>query len=353
MSFLSASNYREKNPTDLQTKSQKFTLNDNDFDKTFSETFAVTLQNVVNDPFRNSKTSVHGKGIIGIANQLTDNIPVKQQVEELLKPVFKSIFTAAAEDGQNNETLFATFYEKAHDPEVNTKLKDLLSDLGDNGKLVRPFIGVMLHQLMSDLIEKRASMFKWAVEKTETNVSDYDQTVLYYVSGYIISALFKQVRQIGKRDSVKQELLKESIGHFLKKESDSEKTFVEKYSKWTEKVDRGGLKVPSDDFFLFIRECEMACRESVDHKHLNSGTYNVVTLREKIMDKFMVKHYIEKLAKGKLASYVIEKCISLFLTVRGHAAAKRRRQELLKTVSVNEKKAVRKVLKEKSANASA
>ena len=351
--FISASNYREKNPTDLQTKPQKFTLNDDDFDKTFNETLAVTLQNIVNNQFRNMKKSVHGKAIIGIANQLRENIPVKQQVEGLLKPVFKSIFSAAADDGQNNETLFGIFYEKAHDPEVNMKLKDLLSDIGDGGKLVRPFIGVMLHQLMSDLIGKQASMFRRAVEKTDTNVSEYDQTVLYYVSGYITSALFKQARQVGKRDSVKQELLKESLGHFLKKESDSEKTFVEKNSKWTEKVDRGGLKVPSDDFFLFIRECEMACRESVDQKHLHSGTYNTVTLKEKIMERYMVKHYIEKLAKGKLALFVIEKCISLFLTVRGHAAAKRKRQELLKSVLADEKKAVHKVLKEKSANAPA
>ena len=345
-----ASNYRQQNATDLHKSdnlSAKFSARNN-FETTFVSTLPETLNNIITSPFRNSRTSIHGKGIIKLAELLKENIHIKSQTEALLQPVFKSIFSAAADSGNDNETLFASFYEKAHEPELFKELKTLFNVLGSDQLLVRPFIGVFLHQLMGDLIEQRASMYSRTVEKTDSAISDYDQTVLFYVSGYIISALYKQARQAGKLNSEKQELLAESLGHFLKNESDSEKTFVAKYTAWTEKVDRGGLKVPCDDFFLFIRECEMCCREVISSQHLNSGSFNTITLKEQIMDRYMVKYYIDKLAKGKLASYVIEKCISLFLTVRGHAAAKKKRQELLADI---EKKAVRKVLKEKSDNA--
>ena len=61
----------------------------------------------------------------------------------------------------------------------------------------------------------------------------------------------------------------------------------------------------------------------IDETHLNSGAYSVVTLKGKIMDRYMVKYYIEKLVNGKMSSCVIENCVSLFLTVRGHATAKK------------------------------
>ena len=89
----------------------------------------------------------------------------------------------------------------------------------------------------------------------------------------------------------------------------------------------------------------MFCRDIIDETHLNSGTYSVVTLKRKIMDRYMVKYYIEKLVNGKMSSCVIENCVSLFLTVRGHAAAKK-----VKACLNTRKKSMRGALKEKCEN---
>lgn len=39
-----------------------------------------------------------------------------------------------------------------------------------------------------------------------------------------------------------------------RKETDSEKTFVNMYSAWADKIKGGGLKVPSHEMFLLIRD---------------------------------------------------------------------------------------------------
>ena len=44
--------------------------------------------------------------------------------------------------------------------------------------------------------------------------------------------------------------LKEAMQVCLKRESDSEKTFVSNFATWTEKINRGGLKIPSGILFI-------------------------------------------------------------------------------------------------------
>ena len=88
--------------------------------------------------------------------------------------------------------------------------------------------------------------------------------------------MYKKSRRVGRTNNLKQELLDETLHNFLKTESDSEKTFVKRFSKWTEKVERRAffLKKTSDNFSIFVRECEMCCMDTIDETHLNSGTYS-------------------------------------------------------------------------------
>lgn len=54
---------------------------------------------------------------------------------------------------------------------------------------------------------------------------------------------------------------------------DSEETLVNKYSAWTDIINRGGLKVSSDDMFLLVRESEHCCRKHVDDEKLSRLSY--------------------------------------------------------------------------------
>ena len=120
-------------------------------------------------------------------------------------------------------------------------------------------------------------MFETAAAITQSPVSKNDQSVLFYISGYIIYSMTKQLKT--KCITHKEENVMTALEAMLQNESGSEKTFITKYFKWTEKVNRGGPKVPSDNFFLFIRECENCIRINIDEQKNTSTTYNIVNLK--------------------------------------------------------------------------
>lgn len=103
----------------------------------------------------------------------------------------------------------------------------------------------------------------------------------------------------------------------------NEKTFVSKFATWTTKLNRGGLKTPSDKFFLLVCEFESIYRTCVDLNSLSSLSLDRPTLVEKIMDSFMVNYYWDVLCTSSTyKDFILEKCVVLFLTVRGNSTAR-------------------------------
>ena len=94
------------------------------------------------------KTSVFGRRIITLAALLPDSVDKRSEVVSVLLPVFKSVFKAAASDGQNNETLFQDFFESMINTETRDKMKNILDQIAsaaecsDGTKLpVKQFLG--------------------------------------------------------------------------------------------------------------------------------------------------------------------------------------------------------------------
>ena len=232
----------------------------------------------------------------------------------------------------------------AGNQEVCEKLIEIIKVDTDQNLPFRQFVGILFHKILGETVLERSQMLEKTAEKRSSELSDSDQSVIYYISGYIITALHKQASK-KKVQNVKLKALQEAMQVSLKHESDSEKTFVTKYSSWTEKINRGGLKIPSDNFYLFIRECEMCCRQEIDETNLHKDTFNIGILKEKIMDKYMIKYYAEKFTTEEFSSYIIERCVTLFLTIRGHASARKRKSE---QAAEEPKKSLRKVLKDRT-----
>ena len=75
-----------------------------------------------------------------------------------LLPVFKSVFKAAASDGQNNETLFQDFFQSMINTETGDKMNILdqkasAAECTDGTKLpVKQFLGVLHNQLLTDFL---------------------------------------------------------------------------------------------------------------------------------------------------------------------------------------------------------
>ena len=95
------------------------------------------------------KTSVFGRIIITLAALLQDSVDKRPEVVSDLLPVFKSVFKAAASDGQNNETLFQECFKSMINTVTGNKMsildqKTSASECSGGTKLpVKQFHGVL------------------------------------------------------------------------------------------------------------------------------------------------------------------------------------------------------------------
>lgn len=202
----------EKNPLQLEHSL---------FREIFRDTMLQTLKNVKESKYRNIKASVHGGGIILIAS------------------------TAAEADQNTHEALLSKFYELMYDEvTISYVTKTIRKIESTEGLPVRQFVAIINRQLIEDLIRSRAKVYANVIKVNADCLTSADRSVLFYICGYIIKTLENKLK-------TKDEFY-ESISNMLQKESDSEKTFVSKYAEWTDVLNRGGLKKPSDNFFLFI-----------------------------------------------------------------------------------------------------
>ena len=318
-----------------------------EFDDIFKKVLIDSLRKVADDPFRRMSISVSGKGVLVIANALLDCNQKQEQIQSFIKDKFYSVLTVTTEaDSNTKEAMYSEWYKLTSNQTISERLQGIISDGMDSKLPFQQFVGILMFKILEQIINERSNMFEKSAEKRSSQISESDQGVLFYISGFIISSLQKEASK--KIHNKKLMALKEAMQVCLKRESDSEKTFVSNYATWTEKINRGGLKIPSDNFFLFIRECELYCRQEIDENNLNKNTFNIGILKEKIMDRYMIKYYTEKFTTGEFSMYIIERCITIFLTIRGHSSARKRKNELL--TDQQSKKSLRKVLKEKSLN---
>ena len=66
------------------------------------------------------------------------------------------------------------------------------------------------------------------------------------------SILYIRLHHKKIEENKKKNFTSEYISQLVK--NDSEKTFVTKFCEWTEQIN-SGHKIPSDNFFLFVRSC--------------------------------------------------------------------------------------------------
>lgn len=282
------------------------------------------------------KRSVNGRNIIDIITKIQENEDVLSQLASYLEPRYQEVFnSAASSESSTSESLLQKFHELMYMEDSIDQISKIC-EVAVGSIPTRQFIAVLHRQLLTDLIENRASMYKIPYKKgITTPLNDTEQSVILHISGYVLYQLKKKTHA---RDT-------EAITSLIKNCNDSEKTFIDKYSCWTTTISRGGLVVPSDDFFLFMRECEICLRRNVNECEISKDSF--ISAKEIIMEDHMVKFYSEKLLNDKISQHVIEQCITIFLNVRGPAVAKLKRRQLIGDKK-DAAKSLRKVLHDKT-----
>ena len=180
-----------------------------------------------------------------ISGLLQKDDGMQQQLNSVLQPVFSKVFkTGAVGETTTKEAMFSKFYDVS-----TTTVKEVRPLLEENlptGLPVRQFVSTLLFQMLKDIMTERAKLFQKVSDANSCVISEQDQSILFYISGYIVKALQKYNKRIHNSN---KEVLSSAFQAMLRNQNDTEKTFVSKFAEWTEKLSRGGLRTASDDFF--------------------------------------------------------------------------------------------------------
>jgi hypothetical protein len=109
---------------------------------------------------------------------------------------------------------------------------------------------MFFEDIVGEHFTEQIKLVKSDSEKEQSTVSVNDQSILFYIAGFIIKALKKRYYVVSSKNLTIMDRL---VSH-----SDSS-WFVNSYSEWFNKQDRGGLQKPSDNFYLLVRRVKEHC----------------------------------------------------------------------------------------------
>ena len=254
LSFLVA-DFRPPQEEDGTPNNQhRIHIDEDIFTTSFTKSVSDTLANLCENTLR-QKSSFRGGEIITIAYKIKSDIGVQMQLVQLMCPPFYNLVKGSNGCCSQNEDMFSKLYQLTINEKVSQNFKLILQEISEK---VRSFFGVFCHALMKEVLKSRSQLYTNCNIGEQSELTETDQQVIYYISGYMINALSKCKKH--KLHHAFQEALK----HTIRSDQSGEKTFVSKYATWTEKASHGKLTFPSDNFFLLVREMDLIVRQQTE-----------------------------------------------------------------------------------------
>jgi hypothetical protein len=193
-----------------------------------------------------------------ISYNLTDTLKTRFHLEFKKATSFKALVK-----GVVRETLFKGLNSIRCDLEFTAHLRKLLSaecvteETDDLSLFLACFIRQSSSEIMKFVFHPEALSCS-ADGQDEEEISDNDQKVLYLVAGFVVFSIKKKnFQQKNNKNYIKVVKL---LQMFIKNNETATKQYVVKHSEWIDKINRGGLVYPADDFFLLVREMENVMR---------------------------------------------------------------------------------------------
>lgn len=255
---------------------------------------------------------------------------------------FKTIFVTSFTNlttTSDREQLFRQLHSLRSDHTLQEEITGLCPTFTPT--VVNLFIQLFIEDIIGELFVQQIKVVKHASDTQQSNLSTNDQSILYYIAGFIIKALKKRYSCVStNKSSIVSKLLN----------STNNTTFVNTYGKWFTKQDRGGLQKPCDTFFFLVRELETIVRKSISPPY-SASSLSLQPIKESFMESFMVKYYTDIMFKGETCdtmSSMTEDIIHLFLTVRGYAFTRIERNKISNSSQASS--GLRRALNEKVSN---
>uniref|UniRef100_A0A7M5V9U8 C2H2-type domain-containing protein n=2 Tax=Clytia hemisphaerica TaxID=252671 RepID=A0A7M5V9U8_9CNID len=128
------------------------------------------------------------------------------------------------------------------------------------------------------------------VDHTKLSLSPEEEKVLRYVSGFIPYSLKKRFSRV-KESNLKRAALQVVNAWCLDGDNEDTSDFYEYTLSWTNRINRGGLMIVKEPFYVFIKRIEIAVREVLNVALIEN--YRGEDLRDLILEKLMKSTFIE------------------------------------------------------------
>jgi hypothetical protein len=305
----------------------------------FKSAYESSLANIATDPIYN----LFGKNEVSLLCNVVLRLP---DILQFFLQNFLQIFSADTNlcSAADRELLFTRFHQTRLSKKFTHGYMLLLGTLTVSTQGICHFVNVLMMELIANVLKEQVRIGLQNSAKEHDKISHSDQSILFYICGFIARSLRKRYHRVKSMCVLK----KQCIDGLVLKTANS--TFAGRFNNWVSKNDRGGLLIPCDEFFLLIREFETVIRRIVNLDSLSANSLKCDQLKEFIMESFMVKHYGAKLfseAEDDTQVSVLEDILSLFLTVRGYAITRTERNKLAKGKQPQKKSAgLRKTLQD-------
>lgn len=211
-----------------------------------------------------------------LVSKLLDIIPVEikcKNIEQMM-----TIFNSLA----IQDTLFDLWHKFILEVKVNT-----------NEQFSNMLFQFILTKLLQHLLAARNSiLFEELTTPSEDDLklTPSEENTLRYVAGYIPYSIKEGLK--GRKDGETKEALTRVLSCWDKNNLSSERLEFLNYTReWTTKINRGGLFLVNDEFYIFIRRVENVARKILNKTLMIS--YAGEDLRKILMEKFSESHLVD------------------------------------------------------------
>lgn len=136
---------------------------------------------------------------------------------------------------------------------------------------------------------RTATLFPPKAAELDLKLTVAEEQTLRYVAGYVSFSISKFYAR--KSTEVGKAILQLVQSWKVQKDHGTENTFLAYTNKWVDRVNRGGLYVVNDDFYIFIRRVENAARTILNRSLMVK--YRGEDLREVLMNAFNASEGID------------------------------------------------------------
>ena len=234
--------------------------------------------------------------------KLSDHLLTKKdtlEFEESAKNLILKIHDMMIHYNLRKDAQLELFWSKIHKYVANSESRKPWTPVLPDSPIFASLFQFIVMQCVTLIMkhENESKMIAIPVTQEELKLTTDEQEVITYVAGYLIFSLQKKYYKMKQDGNSSSKHIAAAVLQFLDGikvrglNSIKAETFLTFTHKWIELRNRGGLVIPNDNMFIFVRTIENAARKTLNLKFIR--TYRGQDLRDLILKELAKSNIVD------------------------------------------------------------